>query len=784
MPLDLIALANLPAALKARKQWLLWKFKPPAKPGGKPIKAPFYASGNTRRGVQGSDADRAGLVTFEGAIDVAARLKMDGVGFAFLPGDGLIGIDIDGAIDVETGEISERAQAIIAACNSYTELSVSKTGVHIIVEGEIDKSFKSNDVGVEVFCGSQYFICTGARWPETPAEPVPITNKVMARLRATVDQAKNKGEARAETSAASVPASNERTKIESALLSISADLGYDEWVKIGMAIHATLGEGGFAVWDYWSSKSLKYAGSKTCEAHWRSFKPRGGITSATIFKMARSNGWRAPREPRVARAKAVERGDNVPPSGDVSVGDVLRDLGFDGPPESFEDAIGISTPLQPSGKSDDPRPWFRHLQRTDKGSIKPTLHNLVLVGQHHEGLRGVFGFDRFPGLVMKMRAPPWEPQEPYASPREWTDVDDTKLRHWLSTHVCEAKEKDVMQAVMLIAQENSFHYLHDYLQGLQWDGVHRLRMWLMTYMGACQGKEFDYLDAAGKDRLLIYTARVGEMWPISAVARVMESAKPHSVLGAKVDTMLILEGMIQGEGKSTALQILGGEHFTDEKLDFANKDSFLILQGSWIVEMSELEGMNKNDASSTKQFIPKRQDFFRPPYGHRPVKKARRCVFAGTVNGDHYLKDDSGNRRFLPVACTQVDLNGLRRDRDQLWAEAVVRYREGVPWWIEKHERAIFTEQQESRYQDDAWHEPIRLYCAGKKMVTTAEVLEEALKIDRARWDKMSQMRAGAVLRRMDWVRRRVGPPAARTWAYCAPEEWSAQTAGDDDEPF
>ena len=150
----------VPAALRACRQWLVWQFE--QKPGDKkPRKVPYYISGKRRAGVQGSDEDRAALAEFDAVCTAVAGGKFSGIGFAFLPGDGLIGIDIDGAINPETGEISERASAIIAACNSYTEYSPSRKGVHIIVQGQ-SETFKSNDIGLEVFCGRQFFTVTGA----------------------------------------------------------------------------------------------------------------------------------------------------------------------------------------------------------------------------------------------------------------------------------------------------------------------------------------------------------------------------------------------------------------------------------------------------------------------------------------------------------------------------------------------------------------------------------------------------------------------------------------------
>lgn len=171
---------NVPASLALRPQWLMWRFE---KIDGKekPAKVPYYLAGRRRTGGQGSDEDRSSLVTLTQALD---RLNLDGrfagVGFAFLPGDGLIGIDVDRAINADTGEIAPHLSEIVDRCNSYTELSPSGTGAHVIVAGDI-KTFKDNDVGVEVFCGRQYFTFTGNRWGGSD-EVAPLTEGTLAWL--------------------------------------------------------------------------------------------------------------------------------------------------------------------------------------------------------------------------------------------------------------------------------------------------------------------------------------------------------------------------------------------------------------------------------------------------------------------------------------------------------------------------------------------------------------------------------------------------------------------------
>ncbi len=280
--------AAIPAALRERPQWLLWRFE--QHPGEKkPRKVPYYTSGRRRTGEQGSPADRAALVVFDIAAAALAASDYSGIGFAFLPGDGLIGIDLDGMIDAETGEICDRGADIIQACASYTELSPSGHGVHIIVAGETE-TFKSNAAGIEVFCGRQFFTFTGRHYAGTPAEVHPIASDVLRRLRATVEQARQGGA----SAPAARPVESAAAKVESALAYVSPDCGYDDWIRIGMAIHAELGEGGLSVWEAWSAKSEKFPGSRELATHWKSFRP-GAVTGATLYGLATAAGWRAPR---------------------------------------------------------------------------------------------------------------------------------------------------------------------------------------------------------------------------------------------------------------------------------------------------------------------------------------------------------------------------------------------------------------------------------------------------------------------------------------------------------
>lgn len=457
-------------------------------------------------------------------------------------------------------------------------------------------------------------------------------------------------------------------------------------------------------------------------------------------------------------------------SSGLKVGDLWPDAvsganiggdGGDGPPDE-----GGSTSLWPDGENGSGAgrgaTWWDRLQRSSSGAIKPSLNNAFMVLTNHRDWKDVLGFDQYSELVHKLKVPPFEGAEI----GEWRDIDDTRTKLWLSRRIGEPPDKAITDAVVLSARRNEFHELKDYLESLEHDGTARLRMMMFEYFGACTDIEFKLLPQDEQDRCRIYCEKAAEKWMIGAVARVL---KP----GCRMDNMLILEGD-QGLMKSTALSVLAGKWFIDCKLDFNNKDSLLALQGYWIVEMAELEGMNKADTSETKRFLTHLTDFYRPPYGRKVEKKPRRCVFAGTVNPDVYLKDDTGNRRFWPVRCVKVDIEKLTADRDQLWAEAVKLYGAGVKWWVLPEEKHYFAEQQDRRFVEDAWTGRLVDYLDGElgigelREVTTDQCLT-ALKLPVDRWDRQALQRVGSVLKRLGWIRRRK-TTGKRTWSYFRPD--------------
>ena len=193
------------------------------------------------------------------------------------------------------------------------------------------------------------------------------------------------------------------------------------------------------------------------------------------------------------------------------------------------------------------------------------------------------------------------------------------------------------------------------------------------------------------------------------------------------------------------------------------------VAGVWGIEIGELDAMSRTEVSNVKAFITRRIDRFRPPYGRRLVERPRECIFVGTTNTNDYLKDPTGARRFLPVNVTKIALKALLADRDQLWAEARVLYEKETPWWFtEEHADAAATakQEQEARYQEDAWEQPIADYLESRLhrppddpayRVTIERIFKDALGIDdKSRWDQKAKNTAARCLKRLGWKKKQV----------------------------
>jgi putative DNA primase/helicase len=409
--------------------------------------------------------------------------------------------------------------------------------------------------------------------------------------------------------------------------------------------------------------------------------------------------------------------------------------------------------------------WRGLLQRNTAGAILPTSYNTRVILQHDPAWQGVLGFCEFSHTIQKRELPPYE----HAARGEWEDADDANLRFWLAQrYAIEPKGVVLSDAVTGAALASSYHPVRDYLDGLRWDGVPRLYRWLVTYLGAGGAEHLPHDERNPNTQR--YLELVGTYYLIQSVSRVRAP-------GRKADTVLILEGP-QGKGKSTALSVLFGQAwFSDTPIDIGSKDAYEAIRGLWCIELAELDSLNKADATRAKAFFSSHTDRFRLPYGHRAKSHVRQCVIAGTTNHQAHLKDYTGNRRFWSVSTGAIDLDALARDRDQLWAEADHRFRQGETWWVQEEDAHLFTEQQDARLDADVWETVIAAWLEERlagvmpdarplHTVTAADIMRDALKIDLGSMKRPEQTRVGLIMGALDWRACRLGRGAQRTRGY------------------
>ena len=377
--------------------------------------------------------------------------------------------------------------------------------------------------------------------------------------------------------------------------------------------------------------------------------------------------------------------------------------------------VSVVVPLQQGGH------WRLGLTLNSRGVPLGDLRNVLYALRHAPEWQGVLAYDAFAARVITQKPLPWEGR----TIEGWSDYHDTRACEWMQERGITAAAGVVGRGIQTVARENRVHPVRDYLHALNWDGTPRLDSWLTRYLGVEDSQ---------------YVRAVGSRFLISAVARVEQP-------GCKADQVLILEGP-QGILKSSAHQALADPWFTDRLSNLGGKDAAMEIGGMWLVEMAELDALLRAVLSATKSFVTRRHDRFRPPYGKHVVDWPRQCVFAGTINPiGGYLKDPTGGRRFWPVSCGVIQLEALVRDRNQLWAEAFVRFRCGAPWWLETPElQTLATAEQDARFEVDAWTEKLSEWLVGRHDVSVGEVLTGALGITRGSWSQTSQNRVAKIL--------------------------------------
>ncbi|MFD2692466.1 virulence-associated E family protein [Sporolactobacillus shoreicorticis] len=325
--------------------------------------------------------------------------------------------------------------------------------------------------------------------------------------------------------------------------------------------------------------------------------------------------------------------------------------------------------------------WVKKLDQNKDGSFDKSVKNIKIILRNDENLAGKFGQNDFSHRCEVLYNLPWRKKSRRTL---WNDDDDACLRNYLSDIYGISHKQNVADAMAEVKQDNAFHPIRDYLNGLQWDGKKRLDTLLIDYLSA---DDTPYVRAVTRKML------------IAAVGRVMQP-------GIKFDQILVLVGP-QGAKKSYFIRRLGHGWTSDSLDSIKGKDAYEQLQGAWLIELAELKATRRAETEAVKHFTAKQVDRFRVSYGHHVDEFPRQCVFFGTTNISMFLIDKTGNRRWWPVTVRKQkhkkdiwnDLKG--EELDQIWAEAKAAWDARESLLLSPELEKAAQEMQEAHLEED-----------------------------------------------------------------------------------
>lgn len=325
--------------------------------------------------------------------------------------------------------------------------------------------------------------------------------------------------------------------------------------------------------------------------------------------------------------------------------------------------------------------WVEELEANTKGDYENSANNLNIIMQNDKMLKNAFRLNVFDNKRYITHSLPWRKTNGIDTFR---DVDYAGVRNYIECVYGIVANQKVDDALALEFEKKKFHPIIDYLKATEWDGIKRVDTLLIDYFGA-------------EDNL--YTRAAIRKMLCAAVARIFEP-------GIKFDLVLILVGE-QGTYKSTFVKKLGMDWFSDTFTTVQGKESFEQIQGAWIIEIAELSGLKKAEVETIKHYIAKREDSFRPAYGRVVETYKRQCVFFGTTNSKDFLKDPTGNRRFMPIDVrTEFITKSVIDDLTpgeiaQIWAEAYKLYLSGEPLYLSNDENSLAIAEQVKHAETD-----------------------------------------------------------------------------------
>ena len=325
------------------------------------------------------------------------------------------------------------------------------------------------------------------------------------------------------------------------------------------------------------------------------------------------------------------------------------------------------------GAGGDDKGWLAKLQTTDTGDVKPTFYNAVLIMRNDPTVKDRMKWNEF---TYSMEA---------SDGGSWVNAESFFVREYIGRkYSVDFPENKIEHAMENQAVRNRYHPVQDYLFGLKWDRKERVETLFVDYFGCADNA---------------YVREASQCWFTAAVSRIIYP-------GFKFDTSIVIAGA-QGIGKTTFIRELGLREWYGELSSFDPKIATEEILGKWIIEISEMGATNRHELETQKSFLSACHTRTRLAYERRAIDYRRQCVFIGSTNQDEYLKDSTGNRRWWPLDASEdvkfIDIDKLRSEVDQIWAEAMMLYSQGKSVFLSASALNLAEVAQEEKREEDAW---------------------------------------------------------------------------------
>lgn len=441
--------------------------------------------------------------------------------------------------------------------------------------------------------------------------------------------------------------------------------------------------------------------------------------------------------------------------------------------------------------------WKKLLKEKD-GKPVSSLNNAKVYLEHHPDFAGTIFWNTYAKRV-EIRGGVLDDDD---KKKEFESVVVDAMDYLSKNHDIDVAHDGLAKRIIRVARKYQINPLTEWLDSLRgkWDGTKRAENIFIHYFGA--GRVAGEFPTEDEQRLIAHLRRVGRCWLLGALER---AYRP----GSKVDNVIVLEGR-QGQKKTSAMRVLGGDYYCSTQITLGDKDSKMIAACNWFVDLPDTKFMNKTN----KGFVTMQEDTFRPPYGSSIAKAPRCCIFIGSINpdGDGYFDDSTGNRRYWPIKCDNVRIADLMRDREQIWAEVVemmyasetceacLASDDTVPdqrprcaehrWWLSPEEELEAEKEVDARGAEvplmtriHAWWldlEPSKRPAS----FTTDDVARDALKMDDdviARDAKSLHVVIGMAVRsikvdgRLGFIKTRVSISGTQHWVYKPTQEMATK---------